>query len=85
MNKIELTKGEKEILKAEKLGEFKSIANLAAAKRKYAKIASNTLRKNKSITIRQAERDIQKVKVKALEEGLPYQTFITSIIHKHIY
>jgi predicted DNA binding CopG/RHH family protein len=85
MNKVKLTKEEKEILNSYEKGEFKSVSNLSREKKKYATIAKNTLKKNKSITIRLAERDIQKVKAKAAEEGMPYQTLITSIIHKYIH
>jgi predicted DNA binding CopG/RHH family protein len=85
MKNIKLTKEEREIVKASELGVFKSILNLKKEKEKYSKIAQNTLRKNKSITIRLAERDLLKIKSKAAEEGLPYQTLITSVIHKYIY
>lgn len=85
MKNIKLTKEEKDIIKASELGVFKSISNLEKQKEKYSKIAQNTLRKNKSITIRLAERDLLKIKAKAAEAGLPYQTFLTSMIHKNIY
>jgi predicted DNA binding CopG/RHH family protein len=85
MNSTNLTKEEKELLKSVESEGFKRISNLSREKEKYTQIAKNTLKKNKSITIRLAERDIQKVKAKALEEGIPYQTLITSIIHKYIY
>lgn len=83
MKNTKLTKEEKEINKAYEDGLFQSVPNLSEEKKKYQVIAKNTLKKNKSITIRLAERDILKIKAKALEEGLPYQTLITSIIHKY--
>ncbi|HMO78897.1 MAG TPA: antitoxin [Candidatus Paceibacterota bacterium] len=83
MKKTILTKEEKDILKSYENGEFESVSNLSREKNKYTTIAKNTFKKNKSITIRLAERDILKVKSKAAEEGIPYQTLITSIIHKH--
>jgi predicted DNA binding CopG/RHH family protein len=46
-------------------------------------MAANTL-KRKSISIRVFESDIDKIKAIALEEGIPYQTFITSVIHKAV-
>ncbi len=85
MKKIVLTKEEKEIISLDQKGLLKSVSNLDFYKEKYSKIARNTLRKNKSITIRLAERDLQKIKTKAAEEGMPYQTLVTSIIHKYIY
>lgn len=83
MKKVKLTKEEKDILNSYENDEFESVPNLSKEKNKYAIIARNTLKKNKSITIRLAERDIQKIKAKAAEEGIPYQTLITSIIHKY--
>ena len=85
MKKNNITKEEKKIIALDQKGELKSISSLQKAKEKYSQIAKNTLRKNKSITIRLAERDLQKVKAKAAEEGIPYQTLVTSIIHKYIY
>ena len=41
-------------------------------------------RKNKSITLRISEKDYDDIKEIAQEEGLPYQTLITSILHKYI-
>jgi len=83
MKKINLNKEEKEMKKSYENDEFVSVSNLSGQKKKYSVIAKNTFKKNKSITIRLAERDIQKVKAKAAEEGIPYQTLITSIIHKY--
>jgi predicted DNA binding CopG/RHH family protein len=40
--------------------------------------------KNKNINIRISEYDIAKLKEKSLYEGIPYQTLISSIIHKYI-
>ena len=44
--------------------------------------ARNTLLKNKTISIRISERDLLRLKARAAEEGLPYQTLITSTLHK---
>lgn len=82
---IQLTKEEKEIMHADEQGLLKPLPNLEEEKERAAKIARNTLKKNKAITIRLAERDLMKLKAKAIEEGIPYQTLITSILHKHIY
>ena len=50
-------------------------------KNRFQEMAANTL-KRKSINIRVFESDIDKIKAIALGEGIPYQTFITSVIHK---
>ncbi|MFU8781327.1 MAG: hypothetical protein ACNA71_09955, partial [Kiritimatiellia bacterium] len=53
-----------------------------AARNKAA--AQATLRKDKRVNIRMTERDLVHFQRTALHEGLPYQTFISSILHKHI-
>ena len=55
----------------------KRIANLQ-------KYAENTLNKTKNINIRLTVKDLQKVKAKAMEKGIPYQTFVSSIIHQEV-
>jgi len=46
--------------------------------------AKNTSVKNKRINIRLTEKDLANLKDKLLEEGMPYQTLVASIIHKYI-
>ena len=60
------------------------MANLAARKKELAKYARNTLRKDKRLNIRISERDLIELQRKAVKEGLPYQTYVSSIIHKFI-
>ena len=48
------------------------------------KIAKNSLTKNKSITIRLYEHDYTGIQKKAMELGMPYQTLISSLIHRYI-
>jgi predicted DNA binding CopG/RHH family protein len=79
LNKEEL-KLEKEIAK----GAWKSVPHLEDEIRKYKKYARNTLKKNKKINIRISDWDYEKIKIKAAHEGLPYQTLISSIIHKYL-
>jgi predicted DNA binding CopG/RHH family protein len=50
--------------------------------REWQQIARNTLRK-KPITVRVQERDIAAIKTKALEQGIPYQTLVASILHRY--
>jgi predicted DNA binding CopG/RHH family protein len=40
--------------------------------------------RDKRITIRISSRDLEELQIKALEEGMPYQTLITSILHKYV-
>lgn len=78
-----LTKEEKEILESLDRNEWKSVINKESRK-SFKEYAQNTLVKDKRINIRLNEKDLKKLKAKAAEEGIPYQTLISSIIHKYV-
>jgi predicted DNA binding CopG/RHH family protein len=84
MNKIILDQEEKDILDSFDKGEFRSVKNKNAEIAKLRQYAANTLQKNKRINIRLSERDLFGIQTKAVEEGLPYQTLISSILHKYL-
>jgi predicted DNA binding CopG/RHH family protein len=50
---------------------------------RYQKIARATLRKDRRINIRVSAKDLEEIQKRALEEGIPYQTLISSILHKY--
>jgi len=52
------------------------------AMEKLKTAAQSYRRKGKRITIRVYESDLEMIKQLAFTEGLPYQTFITSVLHK---
>jgi predicted DNA binding CopG/RHH family protein len=52
-------------------------------KKQYMEYARNSLTKQKRINIRMTERDLKKIQAKAIEEGLPYQSLISMLIHKY--
>ncbi len=64
-----------------KKGEWKSVKK--KDKKKYEQAAKESLAKNKRINIRLTSKDYHDIQVKAIEEGIPYQTLISSIIHKY--
>jgi len=63
-------------------GELVSVADIEKEKKRLQQIARNTLNKTRNINIRLSERDLYRLKAKAIEEGLPYQTLASSILHK---
>ncbi len=79
-----LDKEEQEITKAVESGRVRIIPNIRKELKRFQKIAKYTLDKTKNINIRISERDLLRIKAKAIEEGMPYQTLVTSIIHKYI-
>lgn len=83
MSKAKLSKEEKELLSAVEAGEFESVLT-DARKKELEAIASNTFKKDKRINVRISNRDLTAVQSRASEEGIPYQTLVSSIIHKYI-
>lgn len=83
MSKAKLSKEEKKLLNAVEAGEFESVLT-DARKKELEAIASNTFKKDKRINVRISNRDLVAVQSRASEEGIPYQTLVSSIIHKYI-
>ena len=48
----------------------------------YIQIAKNTIEKNQRINLRINEKDLRKIREKAIELGVPYQTLINMILHQ---
>lgn len=84
MKAYKLDKEEQEILEAIELGEWELIKPKKAELARYADIARNTLRKDQRMNIRISKVDLNRIKAKAAEEGIPYQTLVVSIIHKYV-
>ena len=75
---------EKEIIDSVEKGKWKSVPNYEKIKKSLVKAASETALKDYRINIRISKRDVEALKTKALEEGIPYQTLVTSILYKYI-
>jgi predicted DNA binding CopG/RHH family protein len=64
--------------------EWRPVEDFEKEKEKAELAARNTLKKDRRINLRLTEKDYQQIQVKAIEEGIPYQTLIASIIHKYL-
>lgn len=82
MAKVDKT--ERDLLKSYEDDEWSSVGNLESEKSKYEEIARYTIQKDKRINIRISEKDLNEIKLKAIEEGIPYQTLISSVLHKFV-
>ena len=82
--KNRLVEEEQAILDSFERGEWVPVKALAKRKRELIRYARNTLKKDKRLNIRISERDLNELQKKAVSEGLPYQTFVSSIIHKYV-
>ncbi|MFV0436268.1 MAG: antitoxin [Desulfopila sp.] len=75
---------EKELFESLENGDWKPVKNLEKEKEKAVKAARNTLKKDKRINLRLSQKDYHQIQVKAIEEGIPYQTLISSLVHKYL-
>lgn len=83
MSKVKLDKSEQELLSALDKGEFKS--KLSPKRKQLIKSAAEqTVKKDKRINIRISSRDLDAIQRRALEEGIPYQTLVSSVLHKYV-
>jgi predicted DNA binding CopG/RHH family protein len=82
--KAKLTKKEQEILDSFEKGEWVPEKEFSKRKAELTAYARNTLKKDKRLNIRISERDLNELQRKAVTEGLPYQTYVASIIHKFV-
>ncbi len=82
--KTKLNREEQEILDSFEKGEWVPVTNLSKRKAELMRYARNTLKKDKRLNIRISERDLTELQKKAVSEGLPYQTYISSIMHKFV-
>ena len=84
MRKYKLDKEERELLRSIESGKWKSVKNVEAKISKFSKYAKNTLKKDQRISIRISKQDLIGIQAKAVDEGIPYQTLITSLVHKYV-
>lgn len=82
--KQKLNVEEKTILSAFESGKLRSIPKLEAEKKRLQNIAKAHGVKNRRISLRMTEWDFTRIQEEALKEGLPYQTLLSSIIHKYL-
>ncbi|MFO7542120.1 MAG: hypothetical protein R6W97_04790 [Thiobacillus sp.] len=74
---------ELDVLTAFENGRLKSVATKAELA-KFKAAARATAIKDRRVNIRLSSGDLSDIQVKALEEGVPYQTLIASVLHKYV-
>jgi predicted DNA binding CopG/RHH family protein len=81
---MKLSKEEKELLKSVEDEEWETISDFKKEQKRYQAIAKNSLKKDERINIRLATKDLIGIQKKAMQEGLPYQTLISSVLHRYV-
>lgn len=84
MNKPQFDQEEKELLDSYERGEWNTVEDLEGETRRFREYAKATFRKDARVNIRISSKDLDALKKKAMEEGIPYQTLMTSILHKYV-
>ena len=84
MAKIKLDKEEKDLLDSYERGEWKSVKNLKKEIEKHRVYARHTLKKDKRVNIRISSMVLEEIQTRAIEDGMPYQTLISSILHRFV-
>ena len=74
---------ENEVLNAFEQGKLKTVASKAELA-KFKAAARSTAVKDKRVNIRLSSGDLSDIQIKALQEGVPYQTLIASVLHKYV-
>ncbi len=80
---MKMNKEEKDLLQAVERGEWKTTTSKAEL-RKYQDAAKQMMKKDARLNIRISSYDLQGLQKKAMHEGLPYQTFVSSLLHKYV-
>jgi len=83
MKTYKLDKEERAIVRALESGKLKSIPNVKQEIKRYQQYAQAMLDKKRNINIRISEADLFKIKSRAIQKGLPYQTLVTSVLHQY--
>ena len=75
---------EKDLMESIERDEWQPVKNIDQEKEKAMAVARNTLKKEKRINLRLTQKDYHQIQIKAIEEGMPYQTLISSLVHKYL-
>jgi predicted DNA binding CopG/RHH family protein len=90
MNKINkkafkpIDQEEEDLMESIERNEWQSVKNFDQEREKAIEAARNTLKKDKRINLRLTQKDYHQIQIKAIEEGIPYQTLISSLVHKYL-
>ncbi len=75
---------EKDMLESVERGEWETVPNVEKEVKRYQVYARATFRKDKRVNIRISEKDLISIQKRAVEEGIPYQTLMSSVLHKFV-
>jgi predicted DNA binding CopG/RHH family protein len=83
LSKMALEPEENDLLSSFEKGQWKTVKDVEKEKERAHKMAERTMRKDVRINIRLSSVDVLNIKYIAAYEGVPYQTLISSVLHKY--
>jgi predicted DNA binding CopG/RHH family protein len=81
---LPLDEEEQALMASLEADEWQPVANQAEAIAQAVNVARNTIKKDKRINLRLSQKDYYEIQIRAVEEGIPYQTLIASLVHKYL-
>lgn len=84
MKKNKLDHNEQNILNSLDRGEWQPVARREEAIDRHVGYAKNTLTKDRRVNIRISSKDLEELQAIAVEDGLPYQTLMASVLHRFV-
>ena len=79
-----LDKEERDLLRTVEAEEWQPVRDRKKETARYSEYAKATFRKDRRINIRISTKDLEALQKRALEEGIPYQTLVSSVLHKYV-
>jgi predicted DNA binding CopG/RHH family protein len=84
MSDLQLDQEERELLESYERDEWEPVPDQEAEIGRYRAYAEATFRKDRRVNIRISSKDLEALQTIALQEGIPYQTLIASVLHKYV-
>ena len=84
MQKTRLDKEEQDILDSFERGEWRPVANRSREIARHVRYARNTLAKDRRVNVRISSKDLEEIQALAVEDGMPYQTLMASVLHRYV-
>ena len=81
---VRLHPDEQQLLESFERYEWRSVPNREEEIQRYRRYAKATFQKDMRVNIRISSKDLDALKARALEEGIPYQTLMASVLHKYV-
>lgn len=84
MRKMKLDQEEQDVLDSFERGEWKPVADREREIARHVRYAKNTVAKDRRVNIRISSKDLEEIQAIAVEDGLPYQTLIASVLRRYV-